>query len=144
MTNDYINIGKAMLDGAILHRDVIDHKGLYTFIPYVLFACINRYGYTAYCVATFFGGAIFGILTYVYIYQFKQNKTFALVLASVTSCVALFLFRIFMPAPFFSADVLAYFVLLYLFWYVLSERFKTIYYKDWAFFWFYFWIVFMV
>ncbi len=141
LVNDYFNFAKSMLDGAVLHKDILDHKGLYTFVPYLIIASIQRDGFTAYSILTVICGMVYFLIWWKYMSIF--DMPFKHKCIYVCSCLfLLFLLEDFIvPIPAFTPDNLILCLLPLFFWYIYSDRYLKVSYTEWLMFGFLFGVV---
>ena len=102
LVNDYWNFGVAMRNGSILYVDILDHKGPYTYFPYMFMAFFSRYSMSAYCVSTFVAGMIFYLILFWYILAFRNKNVLRL---QIIITVSLFVYcGVWLSIPFFQPD----------------------------------------
>ena len=129
MACDYINFAKSMLDGAVLHKDIIDHKGLYTFVPYLFVCLLQRNGLAAYTVCTFIFGCLLSLSCYLYLAYFNISFKKRCLVVVLFDLIVFVLTPFFQPIPAFTPDNFMIPVVLFLFWYILSDKYLVVSYN---------------
>lgn len=134
MLNIFFDTGKAILDGAVMYRDVMDHKGIYTYVPYVIMAFISRTSYIHINIINCIGGIVVGLYLIYILSKYDVSNKKALAIAIITVALILMRCKVFCPAPFFYCEIPLFFMIPFLLYYFDSGKFKQIIYRDWFLF----------
>lgn len=129
LVNDYIGFSKSIIDGKILYKDLIDHKGPYLYIPYIIISLISRKGFAVYNFFTYFGGCALFYTCFLYVKKYLNDKRTSLLYSSMYVLLMMFANRFWMSCPFFNSEIYVIFVLFWLFDIYFSEKDTTN--KDW-------------
>ncbi len=131
IVSDYTNFAKAMLDGKVIYRDIIDHKGLYNFLPYLFISFFDRKSMVLYTIMTYAGGILFYITCLCYMNTFSDNYRRNIIISGLTSVLISCILSVCSPAPFYSPDTFMLCVVLFLFHYIQTGAYKRVDYRVW-------------
>lgn len=71
---DFLGFARAMLDGKILYRDLVDHKGVLQFVPALISQAISRTSLYPYFIMNIASRVIFTIVTYFFVKNHSKIK----------------------------------------------------------------------
>ncbi len=134
MLNDYFDMGKAVLDGAVTYRDIMAHTGVYAYVPYAIMAFISRTSYVHINIINFVGGVLVGLHLFYICRRYDAFCKLALLTSIVTVILILMRSRVFCPVPFFYSEMPLFFMIPFLLYYINSGKYLDIVYRDWFMF----------
>ena len=71
---DFLGFARAMLDGKVLYRDLVDHKGVLQFVPSLISQAISRTSLYPYFIMNIASRVIFTIVTYFFVKKHSKIK----------------------------------------------------------------------
>lgn len=115
-TNIYINVAKEMLNGAVLYRDVFDHKGPFIFFLYLIPNLIQNVNIGLFLIDM----VLFNVIAYFNLKTIKINNTAFVGYVLITIECILLLCSYITASP----ELIALAIISYANYWIISEKYK--------------------